>query len=129
MNKQPFDNAGVAQVQSGVLALPTAEKLQELNEIRADLFGWMDKCFLLTPSQKEQLAALPTAFRQDIAFDVADSWEEGILIAFNKEEEEEDDDRGLKDLIYERKRSQSYRFPDEQQTTTQQVSIWIRYHS
>lgn len=129
MQKEKFDNTGVAQVQATVLGLPIDEKSREIGKLRAGLGPWLERWFDLTSSQQAQLASLPTRLREEIAQEVADAWQDEILITFNKDGGGDDDDRGYKDILFERKTSKRHVFGDQVQhpAVNYQVSIWIKH--
>jgi len=129
--KQSFENAGVAHVQWQVLSLPMEERVAEIQKIRTDFTTWMLSKFSLNANQLRQLSEMSEALRNEIAEGIADSWEEGVLVNFNKDEgdDEDEDDRGAKEIIFEKRAGKSalLNHPDDKPLSTIAVSIWIRY--
>lgn len=126
MTKQPFDNTGAAQVQAMVLGLPIDSRLKEVQAIRTQPTVWLQKHFDFTASQLDQLMSLPEEVITEIGQGIADAWQDGVMIAFNKDDE--DDDKGFKDLLFENTNHRAYNFHTGAISSSYVFSIWITYH-
>lgn len=124
--KAKFDNAGFSRVQTRILELPTAERVEETTAIRQDPAGWILQTFLLTEHQQDQLAHMDADFLQQIVTAAADAWEAGSPVSFDKETRA-DKDQSAKDFLFSRQIQQYLTFGEETVQTVEQVTIWIRY--
>ncbi|TJZ49911.1 hypothetical protein FAZ15_22080 [Sphingobacterium olei] len=125
MNKN-FNNVRVAYVQSHILGLPATEKAAEIYKIRTDFVGWMHVWFELTEKQGEELASLPEAFRNSLANQIADSWENDVLISFDKGASSSQEPT-VKDVILGLTSVQQYRMGSTEPTEIEQLTIRITY--
>ncbi|TJZ49862.1 hypothetical protein FAZ15_22150 [Sphingobacterium olei] len=124
--KSNFDNVGFSQEQTRILSLPLAERAKETDFIRRDPVDWMDDTFDLTATQYDQLVGMDSNLLNEIATAVADTWDKGNLVSFNKASRP-DSDQSPKDLFFSRQSQQQFTFSEEPQQALEQVSIWIRY--
>lgn len=124
--KQVFNTMGVAQVQAAILALPASELDAQLQSIRNNFTGWMMSQFDLSPAQQTQLSQMPSAFKQELANSVADTWQSGSLVNFQSDDKEEDDRRG-KDIIFFPRPRKAWNVNSG--TVDEQIGleIWIHY--
>ncbi len=124
--KQPFNNIGVAQVQAQIIALPPGERAVELQQMRSDFIAWMDAHFELSSSEQEQLSSLPLVFREEIAHQVANVFEEGGTFSFFKQDHATG--RGEprdKDILLQPVRRLQYSFEEEELKSTTDLTIRI----
>lgn len=127
--KQKFDNHGVSHVETRLLSLSPSGRRLETDYLRAQPVRWIEETFDLRDSQRQQLLAIDSTFLQRIATGVADSWDQGRLISFYKEEPtvRQVADKSPKDIIFSRQSTQSQTFGSKPDGALEQVAIWIRY--
>lgn len=125
--KKQFDNAGVADVQALIVALPPAELAAEVTYVRTDFKGWMHERFALHPNQEQQVAIMPEDFASRIANAIAAHYEKRIPVQFYKETRAEDDSNDLKDLILNGLDQVTYTLGSTPGVTVPELAIWIRY--
>lgn len=125
--KQHFNNAGVAQRQASVVALPDAELANEVAFIRSDFKGWMREGFDLRPHQEQQLDLLPAPFTERLANAIADHYERRIPVEFYKETRDDNDDDDLKDLILNGLDQVTFTPGPAPGIAVPELSIWIGY--
>lgn len=129
--KQNFNNAGFANKQASVLNLPSAVRRVETDRIRTNIDGWMLDTFELSADQQAQLQDLSPAFKQQIADAVADSWDAGQLILFDKQAEpfssNERKEKTVKEVVLEKMSATSQSVRSQDMADTQQVAIRIKY--
>lgn len=129
--KQNFNNPGFAIVQANVLNLAPAVRMVVTNYIRTDLDGWMLETFEMSSSQQAQLQSLSPIFKQQIADAVADSWEAGQLVLFDKQIQEDHSEsrseKSPKDVLIEKMNRTSQNVQTQDISESQQVSIRILY--
>lgn len=129
--KQNFNNAGFANTQASVLNLPSAVRHVETDRIRTDIDGWILDTFELSTDQQTQLQDLSPAFKQQIADAVADSWDAGQLILFDKQAEpfsgNERKEKTVKEVVLEKMSATSQSVRSQDMADTQQVAIRIKY--
>lgn len=129
--KQNFDNAGFANTQANVLNLPPAVRLVVTNRIRTDIDGWLLDTFEMSSSQQVQLEDLSPAFKQQIADAVADSWDAGQLVLFDKQvqpyKSRSGEEQTPKDVVLEKMGITSQNVQSQAISESQQVSIRIQY--
>ncbi|MBL1411518.1 hypothetical protein [Sphingobacterium faecale] len=127
--KTKFDNAGVSRVEHIILELAASERRIETDYLRAQPVQWIDEHFDLTQRQQEQLQSIDPVFLQCIATAVADSWDQGRLISFYKEEPSarQSEDRSPKDIIFSRQSTQSLTLGQAPEQALEQTAIWIWY--
>ncbi len=127
--KQNFDSVGVSHIESLILSLSSSSRRLETDYLRAQPVEWINEHFDLTDRQYEQLQSLDSLYLQRIATGVADSWDQGRLITFYKEEPtvRQVADKSPKDIIFSRQSTQSQTFGSKPDEALEQVAIWIRY--
>lgn len=129
--KQNFDNAGFANVQAHVLNLGPSARLVVTNHIRTDIGEWLLDTFEMSSSQQAQLADLSSTFKQQIADAVADSWDPGQLILFDKQVQPingfSSEEQTPKDVVLEKMGVTSQNVQSQAISESQQVSIRIQY--
>lgn len=129
--KQFFSNSGFAQVQAAVFLLTESELEAEMHSLRSHLSEWLNKHFLLTPEQLQQVENLDAQFRQDIADAIADSWTAGIPILFDKQNEvihrQSEKPKSPKDIILERRKRQSQDVESDEVVEQMEVVVRISY--
>ncbi len=129
--KQNFNNAGFSNVQVNVLNLSPAVRLIVTNYIRTNLDGWMLDTFEMSSDQQVQLESLSPAFKQQIADAVADSWDAGQLVLFDKQVQEvhseSRSEKSPKDVLLEKMNGSSQNVQTQDISESQQVSIRIQY--
>lgn len=127
--KQKFDNHGVSHVETRLLSLSPSGRRLETDYLRAQPVRWIEETFDLRDSQRQQLLAMDSTFLQRIATGVADSWDQGRLISFYKEDgaHQPSEAESPKDIIFSRQSSQSQTFGKKPDEALEQVAIWIRY--
>lgn len=86
MIKRLFDQTGVAQVQTTILALPVTQKELELLELKNSFESWMTKWFNLEPNQHLQIQHMDPLFRQKLGTAIANNYAVGLAVNFTKEE-------------------------------------------
>lgn len=127
--KKKFDNAGVAQVQARILSLSPAARSEETNYLRNNFAQWMAETFSLSAHQQEQLQAIDAYFLNELAGSIADTWADGELILFSKDEPDNGKDPSPKDILLGNNALQTYQLDEASQQQSRQVSIQIRYRS
>ncbi|MDR2284780.1 MAG: hypothetical protein LBE37_16310 [Sphingobacterium sp.] len=129
--KQNFNNAGFSNVQANVLNLSSAVRLIVTNYIRTNLDGWMLDTFEMSTDQQVQLESLSPTFKQQIADAVADSWDSGQLVLFDKQVQESSmqnlSEKSPKDVLIEKMSATSQNVQSQDISENQQVSIRIQY--
>jgi hypothetical protein len=127
--KQHFDSVGVSHTETQILSLAPGERRTETDYLRAQPLQWIHEHFDLTGRQSEQLQSIDPIFLQRIATGIADSWDQGRLITFYKEEPtvRQVADKSPKDIIFSRQTTQSQTFGNTSDEALEQVAIWIRY--
>lgn len=124
--KHLFNNAGVAQVQANILTLSTDDRRAETQLMRNDFIAWMNSHFALTNKQQQELQDIPDTFRQTIAQQAAQVFEEGNTVNFYKEPEPEKEPEG-KDILMNNGQRQSFHMNSTSLQSFAQLDIWITY--
>jgi len=106
--KRTFDQAGVNDLQQFVLATLHADRLAMINFVMSDLAGFMLTYFDLRPSQIQYLNNMSTALKTELSIGIADSWNNGLAVAFQKNSSSVDEEEDTpKDIILSRYNSSS----------------------
>lgn len=125
MTKHQFTNQGVAQLQASILALSPAELATQTSLIRTQFEDWLQDNFYFTQSQISQLQQLPMAFKQAIAIQLAEAWNNRVMISFFKEEDEKSPRDRDKDILLKPANQTVYSFDTGRMIFTRELSIWI----
>lgn len=128
-----FDNVGVAQLQTHILALPEAERQLEIDRMQADIVAWLRSKFDFSTSQQEQLLQLPQALLDELAAGIAAVWGQAGLIGFYKKPQapssyrgtDDRDNRKGKDVLFRRAENQNYAMDDDLWNQSSELQIWI----
>lgn len=128
-----FNNVGVAQLQSHILALPEAERQLEIDLIQVDIVAWLQSKFAFSPAQQEQLLELPQSLLDELAAGIAAVWGQTGLIGFYKNSHtpatysstDDRDKRKGKDVLYRRAENQNYATDDDLWNQSSELQIWI----
>jgi len=106
--KRTFDQAGVNDLQQFVLATLHADRLAMINFVMSDLAGFMLTYFDLRPSQIQYLNNMSTALKTELSIGIADSWNNGLAVDFQKNSSSVDEEEDTpKDIILSRYNSSS----------------------
>jgi len=106
--KRTFDQAGVNDLQLKVLTLPYAERLPIINSVMSDFVGFMHAYFELRPSQIQYLNTMSLALKTELSIGIADSWNNGLAVDFQKNSSSVDEEKDTpKDIILSRYNSSS----------------------
>ena len=97
--KEKFDNAGVAQKEAMILALPIAERALEMQLLKDDFAVWMEHNFNLKPHQVQQLYDFPPGFRKQLGTAISNYLMQGNILQFQKDDKGDDDDPEFKELM------------------------------
>ncbi|UIR54649.1 hypothetical protein LZQ00_10215 [Sphingobacterium sp. SRCM116780] len=121
--KKSFDNAGVASLQQEFLFLSAVNQQVWIDAVRTDFPQFMLDKFNLQTTQITLINSMPTTFQDMLANGIADTWESGQAVSFQKDAAAVDKD--TKDIIVSdptptAAESDSLPFP---------FSIWIRYRT
>lgn len=98
MNEK-LDNQGVQHLQDHILSLTPALRQHECNQIRSDLVAWLRTNFDLHTNQHNQLQHMPPDLAQRLGHRIAQTWEMGDRVTFQKDTRDQDDVPDLKELI------------------------------
>jgi len=106
--KRTFDQAGVNDLQQFVLATLHADRLAMINFVTSDFVGFMLAYFDLRLSQVQYLNNMSTALKTELSIGIADSWNNGLAVDFQKNSSSVDEDEDTpKDIILSRYNSSS----------------------
>lgn len=128
--KRTFDQAGVNDLQQFVLATLHADRLAMINFVMSDLAGFMLTYFDLRPSQIQYLNNMSTALKTELSIGIADSWNNGLAVDFQKNSSSVDEEEDTpKDIILSRYNSSSERPVANSLLSTGYFSIRIVYRN
>ncbi len=106
--KRTFDQAGVNDLQQEVLSSNYAQRLYFINFVMSDFAGFMLAYFELRPSQIQYLSTMSTALMTSLRIGIADSWNNGQAVDFQKNSSSVDEEEDTpKDIILSRYNSSS----------------------
>ena len=106
--KRTFDQAGVDDLQQFVLTATYADRLAMINFVMSDIVGFMLTYFDLRLSQIQYLNTMSLALKTELSIGIADSWNNNLLVDFQKESSSVDEDEDTpKDIILSRYNSSS----------------------
>ncbi|MDH5826302.1 hypothetical protein [Sphingobacterium faecium] len=127
--KKNFDNMGVASFQMELFVMSIIQRQDIMNLARTDLAKLLLDYFYLSPSQQAYIATMTPEFKMTTGIGIAETWESGQYIQFQKDEKPPDDH--YKDMVVidpaminnfanqsDQEQSVPIRLP---------ISIWIRY--
>lgn len=124
--KQPLNASGTALVQAAELMKTVAELAGSMMLLKSDFDRWMDERFVLSASQKEQIANLPTSFKSYMTDAIATELLAGRTVAFAKEEST-DPEQEDKDILLSGSKINSYNFGSGRHEEGAGLQIVIRY--
>ena len=106
--KRTFDQAGVNDLQHVVLTATYADRLAMINFVTSDFVGFMLAYFDLRLSQIQYLNNMSTALKTELSIGIADSWNNGLAVDFQKNSSSVDEEEDTpKDIILSRYNSSS----------------------
>ncbi|AIM37552.1 hypothetical protein KO02_13280 [Sphingobacterium sp. ML3W] len=127
--KKNFDNTGVVSFQTELFLMSIIQRQDMMDLARTDLAKLLLDYFYMSPSQQAYIATMTPAFKMTTGNGIAETWESGQYIQFQKDEKPPDDH--YKDLVVidpaminniadqsDQEQSVPIRLP---------ISIWIRY--
>lgn len=127
--KKNFDNMGVASFQMELFVMSIIQRQDIMNLARTDLAKLLLDYFDMSPSQQAYIGTMTPAFKMTTGNGIAETWESGQYIQFQKDEKPPDDH--YKDMVIidpaminnianqsNQEQSVPIRLP---------ISIWIRY--
>ncbi|WP_158655585.1 hypothetical protein [Sphingobacterium sp. HMA12] len=82
--KRTFDMPGVSDLQQEVLSSDYAQRLYMINFVMSDFVGFMLAYFDLRASQIQYLNTMSTALITSLSIGIADSWNSGLAVDFQK---------------------------------------------
>ena len=128
--KKNFNNAGVASFHMELFLMNINERQDIIDLARNDLAKLLLDYFDMSPSQQAYIAAMTPAFKLTTGNGIAETWESGQYIQFQKDAKPPGDH--YKDMVVldpnmiinrtaqsNQEQSLPIRLP---------ISIWIRYH-
>lgn len=106
--KRTFDMPGVSDLQQEVLSSDYAQRLIIINFVMSDFVGFMLAYFELRASQIQYLSTMSTALITSLSIGIADSWNNGLAVDFQKNSSSVDEEEDTpKDIILSRYNSSS----------------------
>ncbi|MCW2258694.1 MULTISPECIES: hypothetical protein [Sphingobacterium] len=128
--KKNFDNAGVASFHMELFLMNIVQRQDIIDLARTDLAKLLLDYFDMSPSQQAYIATMTPAFKLTTGNGIAETWESGQYIQFQKDAKPPGDH--YKDMVVldpnmiintadqsNQEQSAPIRLP---------ISIWIRYH-
>lgn len=99
---------GVSDLQQEVLSSDYAQRLIIINFVMSDFVGFMLAYFELRASQIQYLSTMSTALITSLSIGIADSWNNGLAVDFQKNSSSVDEEEDTpKDIILSRYNSSS----------------------
>lgn len=83
--KRTFDTAGVNSLQEQVLSASNADRFMLIHSLMSDFVAFMLTHFDLQPSQVQYLHNMSTALKTNLSIGIADSWNNGLAVNFQKD--------------------------------------------
>jgi len=106
--KRTFNTAGVFSLQQEILTADYASRLTIINFVMSDFVGFILSYFDLSPSQIQYLNNMSTALKTALSIGIADSWNNGLAVDFQKNSSSVDEEEDTpKDIILSRYNSSS----------------------
>lgn len=106
--KRTFDMPGVSDLQQEVLSSDYAQRLYMINFVMSDFVGFMLAYFALRASQIQYLNTMSAALITSLSIGIADSWNNGLAVDFQKNSSSVDEKEDTpKDIILSRYNSSS----------------------
>lgn len=106
--KRTFDQAGVNDLQQEILSSDYTQRLHFINFLMNDFAGFMLTYFELRASQIQYLSTMSTALMTSLRIGIADSWNNGLAVDFQKNSSSVDEEEDTpKDIILSRYNSSS----------------------
>lgn len=128
--KQPFNVSGVAQEQYRLMELSNQELTTEMQQLCEDPFAWLLSHFEFSTSQQQQLQTLDPNFVHTLADELAHSWLQRELVAFQKDEPSmaKAEKSHNKDVIFFRNTASQQRISEESRPiNSSALSVQIKY--